>query len=71
MTVTDAVDIYGPDEVWVIETATTTERLTGRFMSNTIGTPLYFQTTARRVIFMAWIVSAQREDDKEAKLNPY
>ena len=67
MTYTEVVDIYGPDEDWIIELPKDTEYVNGRFVANALGKPLYFQTTNKRIIFMAWIVSAQRIDDREAK----
>ncbi len=70
MPVSDIVELGGPDEEWYIETPSYREKLTGSFVLNTLGTPIWFQTTSGRVYFMSYIISAQRVPYKQPNLNP-
>jgi len=57
----EQVDLSGNDERWLIRTSAGVEAYFGRFIMDSLGRPIWFQTSDREVIFLGGIISVQRE----------
>jgi len=57
----EKVDLSGDNERWLIRTSSGVEAYFGRFIMDSLGRPIWFQTSDREVIFLGSIISVQRE----------